>query len=114
KDKYDITVIALFKYSVFVDYDAMFQNVFKPHITFKCLINNANKFLFKVFNYLYNKINTAITYKFLIRNKYDIEIAFYEGWPTEFVSNSAQKSKKVAWLHTHQKRLYDDESNQEA
>lgn len=39
--------------------------------------------------------------KVLIRGKYDIEVAFCEGYSTKIIGNSAKKGcKKVAWVHT--------------
>ena len=36
----------------------------------------------------------------IIEDKYDIEIAFLEGWSTSIVSRRRNKSKKIAWVHT--------------
>lgn len=42
-------------------------------------------------------------YKYLINkkinNKYDIEIAFLEGWSTYLLANRKSKAKKIAWVH---------------
>ncbi len=76
KEKYDITVISMYKYSV---YDGYEHN----------------------FNELFNKKPKTWFYKFFIKEKYDIEVAFYEGFPTTFLAHSTIKnSKKIAWLHT--------------
>lgn len=108
QNKFDITVIAIFKKSVYSDYQFVFEESFSPHITFKYLIDNTNRLVCKSFNFLYNKISKEIIYKVFIKEKYDIEVAFYEGLPTEFVSFSSQNSIKIAWLHTNQERLYQD------
>ncbi len=34
------------------------------------------------------------------REKYDIEVAFLEGWATKLISSSVNKSRKIAWVHT--------------
>ena len=40
-------------------------------------------------------------YKWFIREKYDIEIAFIEGYATKLIAASSNsKSRKVAWVHT--------------
>ena len=47
------------------------------------------------------KLNTFFVYKWLIKEKFDIEIAFVEGFGTKFVAASRNKnSKKYAWVHT--------------
>ena len=105
-DKYEVTVIALFKKSVYSDYCFQFEEGFKPHVHYKYLIDNTNVFRYQVFNYLYAKVPKSKMYRYLIKDVYDVEVAFYEGWPTEFVSSSSQNSYKIAWLHTDQQRLY--------
>lgn len=106
--KYEVTVIALFKKSVYSDYCFQFEDGFLPHVKYKYLIDNTNVFKYRFFNFLYANLGQSKMYRFLIREVYDVEIAFYEGWPTEFVSSSSQNSYKIAWLHTDQFRLYKD------
>lgn len=36
----------------------------------------------------------------IIKDKYDLEIAFLQGWSTSFVANRRNKAKKIAWVHT--------------
>ena len=105
-EKFEVWVIAIFKKSVYSDYEFQFLKQFNSNINYTFLIDNSNKFKYRIFNYLYNSFNKKWIYKFLVKKKFDIEIAFYEGLPTEFVSNSAQKSKKIAWLHSMQERIY--------
>lgn len=39
--------------------------------------------------------------RWFIREQYDIEIAFVQGWSTKFIGGSSnKKSKKIAWVHT--------------
>lgn len=104
--KYEVTIIALFKKSVYSDYSFNFEDSFKPHVRYKYLIDNTNVIQYRLFNFLYAHIPKRTFYHYLIRDVYDIEVAFYEGWPTEFVSFSSQNNYKIAWLHTNQQRLY--------
>lgn len=106
REKFDVTVIALFKKSVYSDYEFQFKDGFADHIRYRYLIDNGNKMIYRCFNFLYNRLSKAWIYRFLVKETFDIEVAFYEGAPTEFVSYSGQKSSKIAWLHTHQARLY--------
>ena len=107
KTKYDVTVLSMFKYSVYDGYDYKFSEMFNKDVKVKYLIDNSNKIKYKLFNYLYNKIPKTLIYKHFIKEKYDIEVAFYEGFPTIFLSNSTnKKSKKIAWLHTDSKNAF--------
>lgn len=105
-NKYEVTVIALFKKSIYSDYCFLFEEEFQSHIHYKYLIDNTNEISYRFFNYLYAHIPKRRIYRYLIKERFDIEVAFYEGWPTEFVSFSTQSSYKIAWLHTDQQRLY--------
>jgi glycosyltransferase involved in cell wall biosynthesis len=105
-DKYEVTVIALFKKSVYSDYCFQFEEGFHSHVQYKYLIDNTNGLRYRLFNYLYAHMSKRRMYRYLINDVYDVEVAFYEGWPTEFVSFSIQNSYKIAWLHTDQQRLY--------
>lgn len=111
--KFDITVISIFKKSVYSDYQVVFEDTFLSHIKYRYLIDNSKTLLYKSFNFLYNKIPKEIFHKIFIKEKYDIEVAFYEGLPTEFVGFSTQESKKVAWLHVHQSQYYHPETTKE-
>lgn len=109
-DLYEVSVIALFKKSVYSNYIYQFEEGFNSNVKYRFLIDNTNATWYKFFNFLYSKLNHRFIYRWLVREKFDIEIAFYEGWPTEFVAASHQSSLKIAWLHTHQERLYRDMS----
>lgn len=112
-DKFEIWVIAVFKKSVYSDYEFQFSDQFNSNINYTFLIDNTIQWKYKAFNFLFNNFNKKWIHKFLVKKKFDIEIAFYEGMPTEFVSNSAQKSKKIAWLHSMQERIYNTLSKDE-
>lgn len=105
-DRYEVTVIALFRKSVYNDYVFQFEEGFNSNVKYRFLIDNTNKMRYRIFNFFHSKLNTLLIYRWLINEKFDIEIAFYEGWPTEFVAYSNQNSCKIAWLHTQQERLY--------
>lgn len=111
--KYDVTVIAVFKQSVYSGYTFQFDDFFNPQVHYKTLVDNGNSLRYLLFNYAYAHVDKRILYSCLIKEQYDIEIAFYEGLPTEFVSHSTNpKSRKLAWLHTDNTRLYDNQNPQ--
>ena len=46
------------------------------------------------------RLPESFMYKWFVKEKYDIEIAFMHGWSTKFISGSNNKnSKKIAWVH---------------
>lgn len=55
---------------------------------------------------------SQIVYRLYIKKKYDIEIAFIEGFATKLIASSPNKhSKKIAWVHTDMKQnSYADQS----
>jgi len=105
-NKYEIAVIALFKRSVYEEYVAQFEEGFAAHVKYRYLIDNSNPMKYRLFNYVQNKMGWKCLYRYLIKEAFDLEVAFYEGWPTAFVAKSTQRSNKIAWLHTGQHRLY--------
>ncbi len=108
KDKFDITVIAIFKKSVYSDYEFQFEDGCLPHIHYRYLIDNTQTWKYQLFNRAYNRLPKSWLYRFLVKETFDVEVAFYEGMPTDFVAHAPSKSKKIAWLHTHQARLYEN------
>lgn len=106
KEKFDVTLISIFKNSIYEEYKHEISQEVVLNVQYKWLIDNSNKLRYLIFNFLYNKIPVKHMYRWFIKDKYDIEVAFYEGSPTYFVSGSNQSSKKIAWLHTLQDRLY--------
>lgn len=94
KNKYDITLYTLHKTKIK-------ENTYKD-INIKYFFLNKSviaKFYNKLFLMLYEKF-PSMFYKILIRKKYDIEIAFIEGYATKIVGSSPNKnSKKYAWVH---------------
>lgn len=111
--RYDVTVIAIFKHSVYSDYTFQFENFFNPQVHYKTLVDNGNSLRYLLFNYAYAHMNKRTLYSWLIKEQYDVEIAFYEGLPTEFVSFSTNsRSRKLTWLHTDNTRLYKNSTAQ--
>ena len=100
REKYDITIMALYN-------NGMYKDKIKEYGKFKyCFdIPNPNDNSLKAS--LYRKywggmlrLPEKFMYKWFIKEKYDIEIAFIHGWSTKFISGSNnKKSKKIAWVH---------------
>lgn len=100
-DKFDITILSLFKHSVNSAYPFEIpRSELRKGIRFKYLVNNHNKLIYRIFNYLLNHY-PACVFRWFVGDKYDDVIGFYEGAPTRFVSKARLKrGRKITWLQT--------------
>lgn len=96
KTKYDITVFVIAKTGIYVkevESNCRLLYALNPE-------KNYNSLLYKLKLKFIYCCNSALVYKTLIKENYDIEIAFVEGLATKLVANSFNKhSKKYAWVH---------------
>ena len=53
---------------------------------------------FKLF--IYYNFSPSVFYSFFVKGKYDVGIAFIEGYATRILSGGPKKMKKIAWVHT--------------
>ena len=105
--EYDVTIISIFKNNIYASNAVKLDLQISDQVKLRYLVDNNNKLVYRLFNHVYAHFNKNLIYKILIKEKYDYEIAYYEGMPTEFVSNSTNlDSIKLAWLHTDNRRLY--------
>ena len=107
REKYKIELLLLRNEGVYVDkikkegieINYIFE---KRKDLFKYTIYRRGKsLLLKIFYYIYFK------WKYLKKHqkKYDIEIAFLEGWSTYLLANRrSEKTKKIAWVHIDLKK----------
>ena len=102
--KYDITIYSVVQSQVDFKYypqNIKYKYIFgqideKAGIFFKLFVKIKNKIKLNI----YNKHNAEFVYKRFIKGKFDVEIAFIEGYATKIVSGSSNKdSKKIAWVH---------------
>lgn len=89
KNKYDVTVQCLFDVGVNKQYlspDVRYQYVFKHVI-------RGNSMLFKIFSPEY-------LYKFMVKEKYDVLVSYFQSPTTRIVAGCSDKSAKlVQWIH---------------
>ena len=101
KNKFDVTVVSE------TDKEFRTQKI-KDNAHHHCFVHkNINKSKIRA---LINKIiikaslilPEAFVRKILIRGRYDIEVAFCEGYSTKIIGNSPKNkgTKKIAWVHT--------------
>ena len=101
KSKYDITVCSLVGVGVYNDY-------IKSICNYKAILNHPKKDASFFTNYLYKikyklvyNLPAKLLYKLFFKEKYDVEVAFIEGFATKIIGNSSNtKSKKIAWVHS--------------
>ena len=92
RTKFDITVMTLFDYGVNRQFIA-------PHIKYKTWCKNmvrGNSYFIKLFT-------PSRLHKMIIKEQYDIEVAYLEGPCARVISGCEDKdTKKVAWIHIEQ------------
>lgn len=96
KEKYDITLLLLFKQG------ENLKNL-APHITVQCVFSRGIKgsmHFLKLFS-------PSFLYKWFIKGKYDVEIAYIEYSPTRIIAGGKHpKTKRIAWVHSRGKKLH--------
>lgn len=92
--KYDITVCTLAG-------EGIYQSNIAQNVTVSSLVKAKNPFIRKALSWLVLFVlPPKWTYRIFFREKYDIEVAFLEGFPTKLLSGSTNKNaKKLAWVH---------------
>ena len=97
KSKYDITIIPLYK----------IEKNMKERLANKDVkVKKVFGFYFRGFSRLLKLIPIKLFYKVLLGKKYDIEVGFQFGLPTEIVGNSTnKKAKHIIWIHGYDYEL---------
>lgn len=100
KEKYDITVFCLIETGIYVEEMKKYCKVkyaLKDYSQYRFL----GKIYYRLKNWAIYHLNINLIYKCLIKDDYDIEIAFVEGFDTKIIAASnSKKSKKIAWVHS--------------
>ena len=100
KEKYDITVMTLYNQGVYID-------EVRKYVKYKYCFNipaaNDNSLKAKLYRKYWGgmlRLPESFMYRWFVKEKYDIDIAFMHGWSTKFISGSNNRvSKKIAWVH---------------
>lgn len=100
KSKYDITVLLVTEVGIYLKEVKKYCRVVSMLPTYDSLESFADKLRYKLdYKYIYSSSPRKV-YKKYIKEEYDIEIAFVEGYATRLIANSPNKnSKKIAWVH---------------
>ena len=100
KRRFDITVITVFKESIYDWYQCKFDEPLSDDVHYRYLIDNTSSVKYRLFNFAFNRLPKSWLHRWLIGTDYDTEVAWYEGLPTTFLAHSSnKKSRKLAWLH---------------
>ena len=95
-----------FKIKVVTERDhEIFTEEIKSAVPFDSFIKTNRSMIRDFFNKIKIKLSLILPERivrdFYILGKYDIEVAFCEGYSTKLIGNSGRKNcKKVAWVHT--------------
>lgn len=69
------------------------------NITYKSIIKTKSVFLKKLLQKIIYHLPPKIISALFIRGKYDIEIAYLEGFPTQVIAARKSRAKKIAFVH---------------
>lgn len=90
KNKFDITIMTIYRCDN--EYIKKFDKSIKIKKIFNGYFTGLSKFV--------RLLPQGILYRFWIKDKYDIEIAYQYGTPTEVLARSKnKKAKHIAWMH---------------
>lgn len=91
-DKYDIEVRLLQKRGVY--FDRLNSNI---KLTF--ISGKRGSFSARVVSRLLPTLSSELLHRLFIREKYDVEVAFLEGYATKIIAGAPNGTKKLAWVH---------------
>lgn len=91
-NKYDIEVRLIYTRGVYLD--RLNSNVKLSFITGK-----PGTFRAKQVSRLLPRLSSELLHHLFIREKYDIEVAFLEGYATKIVAGAPKGTKRLAWVH---------------
>lgn len=104
KSKYDITVLLVTEVGIYLKEVKKYCRVVAMLPSYDSLESFVDKLKYKLdYKYIYSSSPRKVHKKY-IKEEYDIEIAFVEGYATRLIANSPNKnSKKIAWVHIDMK-----------
>ena len=100
-EKYDVTLYSNRK-------EVLSKDFYPTHIKYRYIFdNNSENILSRIWGKIKNKIKLWIYYHcspkvfhlLFIRKKFDVAIAFIEGYATRFISGMSDSTRKIAWIH---------------
>lgn len=100
RERYDVTVLAVTATGVYVDEVKKYCRLRYMLPNYETLTSPIEKFWYRLeYRWIYSKPVEKV-YRRYIRERYDVEIAFVEGFATKLVAASTDpSSKKICWIH---------------
>lgn len=102
KTKFDVTVLTVVKTGVYIEEIEKYCKIISILPDYSELKSIISRIQYKIkYKSVYKKDLSNI-YKKIVKEKYDVEIAFVEGFVTKLIASSNNPdSQKYAWLHTN-------------
>ncbi len=79
--------------------DSLDKTVYTGAVKYKSIFSKSKGIIKKIKGYIFSHCSPGFSYRLLIKEKYDIVIAFTEGEVTKLVSGAPENHKKFAWVH---------------
>lgn len=90
-DKYDIELRLL-------THKGSFLNLLSPNIKLTW-VAEVNSLRGRIIAWLLPRLSSCMLHRLLIHGKYDVEVAFLEGYATKIIAGAPDAVQKIAWLH---------------
>lgn len=91
-EKYDIEVRLIYTRGVYFDR-------LNSNITLSFISGRLESIGAKVVSRMLPALSSEFLHRLLIREKYDVEVAFLEGYATKIIAGAPKGIKKLAWVH---------------
>lgn len=91
-EKYDIEVRLIYTRGVY--FDRLNSNIKLSFIS-----GRLESFRAKIVSKMLPRLSSEFLHRLFIRDTYDIEVAFLEGYATKIVAGAPKETKKLAWVH---------------
>lgn len=101
KQKFDITVFTVVKTGIYVEEIEKYCNLKYILPDYESISSRVGRVKYYIKYKQIYKSNSEEIYKKYVKEEYDVEVAFVEGFVTKLVATSTNnRSKKICWLHT--------------
>lgn len=91
KEKYDVSLITVEK--------GIYSERLPKNITFRSIITSKNKLIKTILKKIVYHLPKPLFNFLFLRGKYDLEIAYLEGFPTRVVAARKNSAKRIAFVH---------------
>lgn len=90
--QYDIEVRLIYQKGVYLD--KLNSNVKLSYIT-----GDPKSFVARQVSRMLPRLSSEMLHRLFIKEKYDVEVAFLEGYATKIVAGAPKGTRKLAWIH---------------